>query len=272
MWVESDTICPAPRRWLASSSLANDSSSMSSASSAKCRGCPTRLAIPRHCRRSCRPPASGGFSRRRSRGTRNRMPHHTFWWEGIDGSRVFTHFPPADTYGAELSGAELAHAERNFSEKGRATLSLIPFGWGDGGGGPTREMIAAAHRLASLEGSPTVTIDTPQAFFAQRRPSTRTLRSGRGKCILNCTGACSRANCGRSRGIAATSTCCARPTLGHHGRGAGGPRISPRRLERCWHTVLLLQFHDILPGPPSRLGTSRGRAQAHGCRRRARRR
>ena len=35
----------------------------------------------------------------------NTMPHHTFWWEGIDGSRVFTHFPPADTYNATLSGA-----------------------------------------------------------------------------------------------------------------------------------------------------------------------
>ena len=51
----------------------------------------------------------------------NRMPHHTFRWEGIDGTRVFTHFPPADTYISEISGAELAHAERNFSEKGRAT-------------------------------------------------------------------------------------------------------------------------------------------------------
>lgn len=68
----------------------------------------------------------------------NVMPHHTFLWEGIDGSRVFTHFPPVDTYVSELSGRELARAERNFREKGRSTISLIPFGWGDGGGGPTR--------------------------------------------------------------------------------------------------------------------------------------
>src|SRR6185437_3992530 len=26
----------------------------------------------------------------------NPFPHHTFWWEGIDGTRVFTHFPPVD--------------------------------------------------------------------------------------------------------------------------------------------------------------------------------
>ena len=72
------------------------------------------------------------------------MPHHTFNWEGIDGTRLFTHFPPVDTYNAELSGRELAHAERNFRDHGRANTSLVPFGYGDGGGGPTREMLAAA--------------------------------------------------------------------------------------------------------------------------------
>ncbi|MFD1051285.1 alpha-mannosidase, partial [Kibdelosporangium lantanae] len=66
--------------------------------------------------------------------TVNKFPHHTFNWEGIDGTRVFTHFPPADTYNSELSGREMAHAARNFQEKGRATVSLVPFGWGDGGG------------------------------------------------------------------------------------------------------------------------------------------
>ena len=48
----------------------------------------------------------------------NRMPHHTFLWEGIDGTRVFTHFPPVDMYNSELSGKELAHAERQYAEKG----------------------------------------------------------------------------------------------------------------------------------------------------------
>ena len=88
----------------------------------------------------------------------NRMPHHTFNWEGIDGTRLFTHFPPVDTYNSELSGRELAHAERNYRDHGRGTTSLVPFGYGDGGGGPTREMLAAAHRTADLEGSPKVRI------------------------------------------------------------------------------------------------------------------
>ena len=78
--------------------------------------------------------------------TTNVFPHHTFWWEGIDGTRVFTHFPPVDTYTAELTGRELAHAARNFRDKGAATRSLVPFGHGDGGGGPTREMLARGRR------------------------------------------------------------------------------------------------------------------------------
>ncbi|MGW6510451.1 alpha-mannosidase, partial [Streptomyces niveus] len=96
----------------------------------------------------------------------NKMPHHTFWWEGIDGTRVFTHFPPVDTYNAQFHASELAHAERNFADKGRASRSLVPFGWGDGGGGPTREMLEKARRLKSLEGSPRVEIEKPSAFFA----------------------------------------------------------------------------------------------------------
>ena len=86
--------------------------------------------------------------------TTNVFPHHTFWWEGIDGTRVFTHFPPVDTYTAELTGAELAHAARNFRDKGAATRSLVPFGHGDGGGGPTREMLGRAARTRDLAGSP----------------------------------------------------------------------------------------------------------------------
>ncbi|WP_329812713.1 hypothetical protein, partial [Streptomyces sp. GSL17-113] len=84
--------------------------------------------------------------------------------EGIDGTRVFTHFPPVDTYNSTLSGEELAHAARNFREKGAASRSLVPFGHGDGGGGATREMLARAARLRDLDGSPRVTVERPAEF------------------------------------------------------------------------------------------------------------
>src|SRR5699024_9338052 len=106
------------------------------------------------------------LSQKMSWNTTNDFPHHTFWWEGIDGTRIFTHFPPADTYSSEFSGRELAKAQSTFRENGRASRSLLPFGYGDGGGGPTREMLMTARLLADLDGAPTVQVETPAAFFA----------------------------------------------------------------------------------------------------------
>ena len=179
----------------------------------------------------------------------DRMPHHTFWWEGIDGTRVFTHFPPVDSYLSELTGAELAHAERNFSEKGRASVSLVPFGYGDGGGGPTREMIAAAHRTADLEGSPRVRLDSPQAFFREAEAEYPDAPVWVGEMYLELhrgvytsqlrTKQGNRRNEGLLREAELWATTAALRN------GLAYPRME---LEEAWRTVLLLQFHDILPG------------------------
>ncbi|MGX5679762.1 alpha-mannosidase [Schumannella luteola] len=179
----------------------------------------------------------------------NRMPHHTFWWEGIDGTRVFTHFPPADTYISELSGAEVAHAERNFSEKGKATMSLIPFGWGDGGGGPTREMIAAAQRLASLEGSPTVAIDRPSAFFAAAEAEYPDAPVWSGEMYLELHRGVYTSQLRTKQGNRRSEQLLREAELWATAAAVRSGFDYPYDLlEECWHTVLLLQFHDILPG------------------------
>jgi alpha-mannosidase len=95
----------------------------------------------------------------------NRFPHHTFWWEGIDGTRVLTHFPPVETYNSELVPREMDHAVRTFRDHGWSDWSLVPFGHGNGGGGPTREMLERARRLGDLDGAPRVQLGTPDDFF-----------------------------------------------------------------------------------------------------------
>src|SRR3954452_18295729 len=59
----------------------------------------------------------------------------------------------------------MARTELRFAEKGRARHVLGLFGWGDGGGGPTREMLAMAARKADLDGSPRVRLTDPTSFF-----------------------------------------------------------------------------------------------------------
>ncbi|MGW2514088.1 alpha-mannosidase [Streptomyces scopuliridis] len=185
----------------------------------------------------------------------NKMPHHSFWWEGIDGTRVFTHFPPVDTYNSQFHGAELAHAERNFAEKGRASRSLVPFGWGDGGGGPTREMMERARRLKSLEGSPRVEIEHPAAFFAaaeEEYGEQAPVWSGELYLELHratyTTQAKTKQGNRRAEHLLREAELWATAAALHAG-GRAAPYAYPyEELDRIWKTVLLHQFHDILPG------------------------
>ena len=182
----------------------------------------------------------------------NSFPHHTFWWEGIDGSRVFTHFPSVDTYNAVLSGRELAHAERNYREKGRGTRSLAPFGHGDGGGGPTREMMERARRLRDLEGSPRVEVQHPNRFFADARAEYPDAPVWVGELYLELHRATytsqARTKSGnrRSEHLLREAELWS-ATAAVHAVHAGFA-YPYQRLDRLWKTVLLHQFHDILPG------------------------
>ena len=179
----------------------------------------------------------------------NKLPHHTFWWEGIDGSRVFTHFPPVDTYNAEFTGRELAHAVTNYAEKGRGTRSLAPFGYGDGGGGPTREMLERARRLHNLEGSPRVVIEKPADFFRAAEAEYADAPVWSGELYLELhratytTQARTKAGNRRSEHLLREAELWATTAAVY--RDFPYPY---ERLDRLWKTVLLNQFHDILPG------------------------
>ncbi|MFE2974771.1 alpha-mannosidase [Streptomyces sp. NPDC059258] len=181
----------------------------------------------------------------------NRMPHHTFWWEGIDGTRVFTHFPPVDTYNAQLHARELAHAEKNFTDKGRATRSLVPFGWGDGGGGPTREMLERARRLRDLEGSPRVTVEKPSAFFeAAEEEYGEQAPVWSGELYLELHRATYTTQAKTKQGNRRSEHLLREAELWATAAALRSPayRYPYERLDRVWKTVLLHQFHDILPG------------------------
>ncbi|MEV7692228.1 glycoside hydrolase family 38 C-terminal domain-containing protein [Microbacterium sp. NPDC089189] len=179
----------------------------------------------------------------------NRMPHHSFWWEGIDGTRVFTHFPPIETYNAELSPAELAHAERTYLDHGTGTVSLAPFGWGDGGGGPTREMIAAAHRQADLEGSPRVELGTPRGFYESAAAESAELPVWSGEMYLELHRGTLTSQLRTKQGNRRVERMLHDAELWATTAAVRVGLPYPREaLRRAWERTLLLQFHDILPG------------------------
>jgi alpha-mannosidase len=176
----------------------------------------------------------------------NVLPHHSFLWEGIDGSQVFTHFPPADTYSGDMGVRELRFGVANFKDHDRATRSLYLFGWGDGGGGPTSEMLESARRLSDHDGLPRLTMEGPRQFFTRAEAEIRDPAVWVGELYLEF-----------HRG---TYTTQAATKLGNRRAefalreaelwSALGPGADHdgNELEDLWKLLLLHQFHDIIPG------------------------
>ncbi|KAL7980375.1 hypothetical protein Chor_014704 [Crotalus horridus] len=96
----------------------------------------------------------------------NTFPHNTFSWEGIDGSRVLAHFPPADSYGLSGRVEEMLRTVKNNKDKGRVNHSVALFGFGDGGGGPTQKMLDRLLRMKDTDGLPRVQMSVPDRFFS----------------------------------------------------------------------------------------------------------
>jgi alpha-mannosidase len=179
----------------------------------------------------------------------NKFPHHTFDWEGIDGTRVFTHFPPVDTYNAEFSGREMARLVRNFREKGRARRSLVPFGYGDGGGGPTEQMLARARRLANLDGSARVRIEKPAEFFAKAQAEYPDPPVWVGELYLELHRGTYTSQAKTKQGNRRSEHLLREAELWAATAAVRAGHPYPyQQLDRLWKTVLLHQFHDILPG------------------------
>jgi alpha-mannosidase len=183
--------------------------------------------------------------------TVNRIPHHTFWWEGIDGSRVLTHFPPADTYNGDFTMAQLDHNVRSFRDHGVASSSLYLFGYGDGGGGPTAALLERAARMADVDGAPRVAMSSVEAFWSEADAELVAAGPDAGVWV-------GELYLEFHRGTYTTSAMSKQSNRdlelllreAELWSTVGRPAASyPRaELDAVWKDVLLLQFHDVLPG------------------------
>src|SRR5690606_13126774 len=189
------------------------------------------------------------FTQKISWNQRNVFPHHSFLWEGIDGSRVFTHFPPMDTYNSQLSGMEVAKASRQFKENRVATMSIAPVGWGDGGGGTTREMTGKASRMASLEGAAQVEWKHPDAFFDDAKAELTDPAVWVGELYLELhRGTLTSQHATKALHRWAEQALIQAELWAATASVQLDTPYPYEELDRLWPLVLLHEFHDILPG------------------------
>lgn len=179
-----------------------------------------------------------------------RPEHQTFTWQGIDGSEVLAHFPPADTYNAEATVKELRRSAADYRDHAHSGTSLLVFGHGDGGGGPTRAMLETLRRAGDLQGVPRTSFGTPDELFArlEAEPDERPTVLGelyleyhRGAYTTQARTKRGNRRCEIALHDAEFLSC------------AAGRDYPGAELERLWRLLLLNQFHDILPGSSIRL-------------------
>jgi alpha-mannosidase len=179
----------------------------------------------------------------------NAPEHHTFTWQGIDGSEVLTHFPPADTYGAEATVDELRRDVAAYRDHDRSRQSLLVFGYGDGGGGPTPAMLERLRRARDLRGLPRTTLRAPAAFFERLAADAGELRTIVGELYFEYH----RGTYTTQAALKAANRRCENALHDAELASAVAARLGrvayPREaLRELWRVLMVNQFHDVLPG------------------------
>ncbi|ABD54974.1 alpha-mannosidase [Jannaschia sp. CCS1] len=186
----------------------------------------------------------------------NQMPASTTWWEGLDGSRVLAqflttprgvqHLPFPTNYKSDLTAAEVVGTWTRNTVKNRVQDMLICYGYGDGGGGPTDELIRKAKAYQSMPGAPKVTPSTVKRFFGTLEDKAVDLPVWRGEFyleghrgVLTGNGWIKRAN--RKAEVLLHDTELAMSLAMLTGQG-------PDDLTEVWRRLCTMQFHDILTG------------------------
>ncbi len=187
----------------------------------------------------------------------NEFPLVSFRWRGLDGTEILAHCTPGHDYNATNTPAELRRGERNTlrKDKGLTGVWLQPFGYGDGGGGPTAAMIRRARLAGSCPGLPGVRLASAQEFCDELHRARAALRATGsdlpvwdGELYLELhRGTYTTQSWLKQANRRAENDLRAAEWLALAGPAPLEPDVADR-LDEAWTLTLLNQFHDILPG------------------------
>jgi alpha-mannosidase len=190
----------------------------------------------------------------------NRFPHDTFHWRGMDGSEVLVTFftAPGETkknhynYNGLANPYDVKTAWEHYRQKDVNTELLMPFGWGDGGGGPTPEMIESIRAQADIPGIPRVQIGKVEPYFERlaERLKEKEIPVWDGELYLESLRGVYTSQARNKRLNRQSETlyhdaewlCSLADTL------TGEAAYPQSELNSGWEIILHNQFHDVLPG------------------------
>ncbi|NWF63479.1 MAG: alpha-mannosidase, partial [Chloroflexi bacterium] len=189
----------------------------------------------------------------------NRLPYDTFMWQGIDGTQILTHFSTVKEFGSEYASTynSMANAKealgtwQNFQQKEMQRDLLMAYGFGDGGGGPTREMLENIEVMKNFPALPRVKQSSVKNFFESIAPLTESkmmpvwngelyLEYHRGTYTTQARN--KRANRKTEFLLHDTEFIATLASL------ITNYQYPITAFRNAWQTICLNQFHDIIPG------------------------
>jgi alpha-mannosidase len=175
------------------------------------------------------------------------FPYNTFTWEGIDGSTVLSHF--TGDYNSQMDAVSVQKRWSERVQKDGVSSRMVPFGFGDGGGGPTRDHLEYARRMANLEGAPLVRHSHPLDFFRMQEKKAADLPRYTGELYFQAhrgtyTSQARTKRANRKSEIALREA----ETWASLARVLRGRDVPAADLDAAWKLLLVNQFHDIIPG------------------------
>ena len=189
----------------------------------------------------------------------NKVPYDTMMWRGIDGSEIFTHLittlgvgqSEADfftTYNGMLHPDAILGGWHRYQNKDINNDILIAFGYGDGGGGPTREMLETSKRMEKgIRGIPKVRQEFAGNYFEEleeRVEGNKSLPVWEGELYFEYHRG-TYTSMGRNK---RSNRRCEQLLMDAELLEVLTGTSEKEEMDKIWRTVLLNQFHDILPG------------------------
>lgn len=189
----------------------------------------------------------------------NKVPYDTMMWRGIDGSEIFTHLittlgvgqSEADfftTYNGMLHPDAIMGGWHRYQNKDINNDILIAFGYGDGGGGPTREMLETSKRMEKgIRGIPKVRQEFAGNYFEElekRVEGNKSLPVWEGELYFEYHRG-TYTSMGRNK---RSNRRCEQLLMDVELLEVLTGTREKEEMDKIWRTVLLNQFHDILPG------------------------
>lgn len=172
-------------------------------------------------------------------------PHDTFFWEGIDGSKVLTAIAPFENYGSSASPKEINCCEKRFRDKMDCPSALLLFGQGDGGGGAGFECLESLARTENIAGLSKTVSRTGEEFFSKIEKNSDKYQTWYGSMDLDM-------HTGTLTSAAESKKANKQMEIAFHTlewlSTLTDIDISKAEIDEMYEFFLLYQFHDILPG------------------------